>query len=276
MHLGSLYAAAASFLDARAHGGRWLVRIEDLDRPREAAGSAERILRTLQAFGMEWDGEAVRQRDRTELYAAALESLRARHLTFECSCSRSQLEDESRYPGTCRIHPPALGAPTATRLSVDRGSIVFSDRIQGTYRQDVAAAVGDVIIKRRDQVFAYLMAVVVDDAEQGVTHVVRGADLLDNTPRQIYLQERLGLPRPAYAHVPVLTEPDDGKLAKSRRSASVDSAAALPQLLSAFSMLGLRCPPALARATLAEAWEWAIGNWHIGRVPKRLNVRVTC
>jgi glutamyl-Q tRNA(Asp) synthetase len=275
LHLGSLYAAAASFLDARARGGRWLVRIEDLDRPREAAGSADRILRTLQAFGLEWDGEVVRQRDRTELYVAALEGLRARNLTFECSCSRSQLEDENRYPGNCRERPAAAGAPTAARLKVEGGSIVFSDRIQGTYRQDVAAAVGDVILKRRDQVFAYLLAVVVDDAEQGVTHIVRGADLLDNTPRQIYLQERLSLPRPEYAHVPVLTESDDSKLAKSRRSVSVDPAAALPQLLAVFSMLGLRVPPTLARGTLAEAWEWAIGNWDIKRVPKRLNVRVT-
>ncbi len=275
MHLGSLYAAAASYLDARAHGGRWLVRIEDLDRPREAAGSADRILHTLQAFGMEWDGEAVRQRARSELYAAALESLRARNLTFECSCSRSQLEDENRYPGTCRMRPAATGTQTAVRLSVDRGSIVFDDRIQGTYRQDVAAALGDVVLKRRDQIFAYLLAVVVDDAEQGVTHIVRGADLLDNTPRQIYLQERLGLPRPAYAHVPVLTEQNDSKLAKSRRSVSVDSAAAVPQLLSVFSMLGLKAPAALARASLAEVWDWGIGNWHVGRVPKRLNVRVT-
>ena len=275
MHLGSLYAAAASFLDARAHGGRWLVRIEDLDRPREVAGSADRILRALHAFGLEWDGEAVRQRDRTELYVAALQSLRTRSLTFECSCSRSQLEDENRYPGTCREHPATAGAPTAARLKIARGTIVFSDRIQGTYRQDVAAAVGDVILKRRDQVFAYLLAVVVDDAEQGVTHIVRGADLLDNTPRQIYLQERLSLPRPEYAHVPVLTESDDSKLAKSRRSVSVDPAAALPQLLAVFSMLGLRVPPPLARGTLAEAWEWAIGNWDIKRVPKRLNVRVT-
>ena len=275
MHLGSLYAAAASFLDARAHGGRWLVRIEDLDRPREVAGSADRILRSLQAFGLEWDGEAVRQRDRTELYVAALENLRARNLTFECSCSRSQLEDENRYPGTCRPRPAATGAPTATRLKIDRGAIVFSDRIQGTYRQDVAAAVGDVILKRRDQVIAYLLAVVVDDAEQGVTHIVRGADLLDNTPRQIYLQQCLNLPRPEYAHVPVLTESDDSKLAKSKRSVSVDPAAALPQLLSVFSMLGLECPATLTRGTLAEAWDWAIGNWHIERVPRRLNVRVT-
>jgi glutamyl-Q tRNA(Asp) synthetase len=229
----------------------------------------------LQAFGFQWDGEAVRQRDRTELYVAALESLRARDLTFECSCCRSQLEDENRYPGTCREHPAAARAPTATRLKVDRGSIVFSDRIQGIYRQDVAAAVGDVILKRRDQIFAYLLAAVVDDAEQGVTHIVRGADLLDNTPRQIYLQQRLSLSRPAYAHVPVLTESDDSKLAKSRRSVSVDPAAALPQLLSVFSMLGLGFPPTLARRTLAEAWDWAIGNWDIKRIPKRLNVRVT-
>jgi glutamyl-Q tRNA(Asp) synthetase len=275
LHLGSLYTAAASYLDARAHGGRWLVRIEDLDRPREVAGSADRILRTLQAFGLEWDGELVRQRDRTEHYVAAMENLRARNLTFECTCSRSQLEDENRYPGTCRTRPAATGAPTATRVRVDRGSVVFFDRVQGTYRQDVAAAVGDAILKRRDQVFAYLLAVVVDDAEQGVTHIVRGADLLDNTPRQIYLQERLSLPRPAYAHVPVLTEPDDSKLAKSRRSVNLDSATALPQLLSVFSMLGLEAPPTLARGTLAEAWDWAIGNWDIKRVPKRLNVRVT-
>jgi glutamyl-Q tRNA(Asp) synthetase len=253
----------ASFLDARAHGGRWLLRIEDLDRPREVEGSAAGILRTLAAFGFDWDGEVVRQRDRAELYAGALQALRLRDLTFECSCSRLQLEDESRYPGTCRIRPSVLGLSTATRLRVEHGSILFSDRIQGAYRQDVAATVGDVILKRRDQVVAYLLA------------VVRGADLLDNTPRQIYLQQRLGLPLPAYAHVPVLTEPDDSKLAKSRRSVRLDSGQALPQLLAIFSMLGLTPPVSLAAATLAEAWGWAIANWDIQQVPKRLNVRVT-
>jgi glutamyl-Q tRNA(Asp) synthetase len=273
--LGSLYTAVASYLDARAHGGRWLLRIEDLDRPREAAGSAAGILRTLQAFGFEWDGEIVRQRDRTEHYVGALQTLQVRNLTFECSCSRLQLEDESRYSGTCRAGPSALRVPTATRLRVEHGSILFSDRIQGTFRQDVAGAVGDIILKRRDQVFAYQLAVVVDDAAQGVTHVVRGADLLDNTPRQIYLQRLLGLPRPAYAHVPVLTESDDTKLAKSRRSVILDGGNALPQLLAVFSMLGLAQPDSLATASLAEAWSWAIGQWDVKRVPKRLNVRVT-
>jgi glutamyl-Q tRNA(Asp) synthetase len=275
LHLGSLYAAVASYLDARAHGGRWLLRIEDLDRPREVAGSTADILSTLRAFGFDWDGEIVRQRDRIELYADALQSLRVRELTFECSCSRLQLEDESRYPGTCRLRPSAFGLPTATRLRVEQGSILFSDRIQGAYRQDVAAAVGDVILKRRDHIFAYLLAVVVDDAAQGVTHVVRGADLLDNTPRQIYLQRLLGLPLPAYAHVPVLTEPDDTKLAKSRRSVRLDPDSALPQILAVFSMLGLRAPASLAAATLADAWEWGIGHWDASLVPKCLNVRVT-
>ena len=275
LHLGSLYTAVASYLDARSHKGRWLLRIEDVDQPREVAGSAAGILRTLEAFGFVWDGGIVRQRDRSELYAGALQSLRERNLTFECSCSRMQLEDESRYPGTCRARPSVSGVPTATRLRVEPGRILFSDRIQGTYRQDVAAAVGDVILKRRDQVFAYLLAVVVDDAAQGVTHIVRGADLLDNTPRQIYLQQLLGLPQPAYAHVPVLTEPDDAKLAKSRRSVRLDQGEVLPQLLAVFAMLGLEVPPALAGATVADAWEWATQRFDIEQVPKRLNVRVT-
>jgi glutamyl-Q tRNA(Asp) synthetase len=275
LHLGSLYTAVASFLDARAHGGRWLLRIEDLDQPREVAGAAAGMLRTLQAFGFDWDCEVIRQRDRIPLYVDALRNLQVRNLTFECSCSRLQLEDDNRYPGTCRMRPAAIGVPTATRLRVEPACITFADRIQGTYRQDVAAAVGDVILKRRDQVFAYLLAVVVDDAEQGVTHVVRGADLLDNTPRQVYLQRLLGLPLPAYAHVPVLTEPDDTKLAKSRRSVRLDGDSALPQLLEVFSMLGLPVPRSLAAATLAEAWEWATQHWDINQVPKRLNVRVT-
>src|SRR3984893_16185036 len=275
LHLGSLYTAVASFLDARAHGGRWLLRIEDLDPPREVAGSADGILRTLKAFGFEWDGEIVRQRDRTQLYVDALQTLQAGNLTFQCSCSRLQLEDESSYPGTCRVRPSNSRVPTATRLRVEQGTILFCDRIQGTYRQDVAGAVGDVILRRRDQIFAYLLAVVVDDAAQGVTHVVRGADLLDNTPRQIYLQRVLELPQPAYAHVPVLTEPDDTKLAKSRRSVRLAADSVLPQLMSVFSLLGLAPPEGLAGAGLAQVWNWAIGHWDVRHVPKRLNARIT-
>jgi glutamyl-Q tRNA(Asp) synthetase len=274
LHLGSLYTAAASFLDARAHTGRWLLRMDDLDKPREAFGSAAGILRTLEAFGFEWDGPVVTQHDRLDRYAAALAELQSRERTYACACSRSQLEDESRYPGTCRNRVIPAGASTSIRLRVDPGSIMFSDRIQGMYRQDVAASVGDFILKRRDQIFAYVLAVVVDDAAQGVTHIVRGADLLDNTPRQIVLQQLLGMVEPRYAHVPVLTEPDNGKLAKSKRSVRLSAQFPLPQLHHVFSLLGLQPPPA-PFSTLSEAWHWSIGQWTIKNVPKCLNLRVT-
>jgi glutamyl-Q tRNA(Asp) synthetase len=274
LHFGSLYTAVASFLDARAHGGRWLVRIEDLDRPREIAGSADGILRTLQQFGFEWDGAVTRQYERAQRYEDALRVLHAQQRIFACSCSRAQLEDELRYPGTCRTRQLEQGTPAAIRLRVEPGQVLFTDRIQGTYRQNVAEAVGDFTLKRRDQIYAYVLAVTVDDAEQGVTHIVRGADLLDNTPRQIYLQRLLGLPEPCYAHVPVLTEADGGKLAKSRRSVHVSTDSPLPQLCSVFSLLGLSPPQSLASATIAEAWRWAIAQWNLNQVPKRLDLRV--
>ena len=245
-----------------------------MDAPRAIAGATDRIIRTLERFGFEWDGQIIRQQDRTLDYRAALESLQARGLTFECTCSRSQLEDENRYPGTCRELGRAVAGDTATRLRARPGFIQFSDEIQGIYRQDVAQAVGDLVLKRRDQMFAYLLAVVVDDAAQGITHVVRGADLLDNTPRQIYLQRCLGLPTPRYTHVPVLTEPDGQKLAKSRRSVPADIIAPLPQLLSVFSLLGMMPPAELRFAHLAEAWTWAIAHWDKKAVPKRLNLRL--
>ncbi|HEX4243775.1 MAG TPA: tRNA glutamyl-Q(34) synthetase GluQRS [Steroidobacteraceae bacterium] len=273
LHLGSLYTAVASFLDARAHGGRWLLRMEDLDRAREAPGSADAILGTLERFGLEWDGPVVRQSVRGGLYARALDALRERGLTFQCSCSRAELAEEDRYPGTCRNAARAAG-PTASRLRVEPGSIAFHDRVQGDFAQDVAAAVGDVILRRRDQVAAYLLAVVVDDAEQGVTHVVRGADLLDNTPRQILLQRLLGAPTPVYAHVPALTEPDGAKLAKSRRSVSVDAAPVEARLLEVLSLLGLEPPAVLRGAGAREALRWAVSAWDLNGVPKRIKLRL--
>jgi glutamyl-Q tRNA(Asp) synthetase len=270
LHLGSLYTAAASFLDARANGGCWLVRVEDLDGPRVVPGSADGILRTLSRFGFEWDGDVVRQSDRSDRYAAALDDLRARGLTFQCSCSRLQLTEDERYPGHCRNGPLKPGTPCATRVRVDEAAIQFTDRIQGTFRQDVAAAVGDMLIRRRDQLFAYVLAVVVDDAAERVTHVVRGADLLDNTPRQIHLQRLLGLPAPDYAHVPLLMEPDGKKLAKSSRSVQLDGGTPLPLLIKVFDLLNLSPPPELNLATVPEAWSWATVKWNIDRVPRRL------
>jgi glutamyl-Q tRNA(Asp) synthetase len=270
LHLGSLYTAAASFLDARANGGRWLLRVEDLDGPRVVPGSADGILRTLSRFGFEWDGDVVRQSDCADRYAAALDDLRGRGLTFQCSCSRLQLAEDERYPGHCRNGPLKPGTPCATRVRVDQAAIQFSDRIQGTFRQDVAATVGDMLVRRRDQLFAYVLAVVVDDAAQRVTHVVRGADLLDNTPRQIHLQRLLGLPAPDYAHVPLLLEPDGRKLAKSSRSVQLDGGTPLPLLIKVFDLLNLSPPPELDLATVPEAWSWATARWNIDRPPKRL------
>jgi glutamyl-Q tRNA(Asp) synthetase len=275
LHLGSLYTAAASYLDAKSHGGQWLLRIEDLDRAREVPGSADRIVRTLERYGFAWDGRIERQSLCGERYERALEILRGRDLTFQCSCSRLQLEDESHYPGTCRTQPATAQVATSTRLRIEPGYVTFTDRILGRYRQEVAAVVGDAIIRRRDRVFAYLLAVVVDDAAQGVTHVVRGADLLDNTPRQIYLQRQLNLPLPVYAHVPALTEPDGTKLAKSSRSVAIEADSGLPLLLAVFSHLGLSPPASLTAASIAEAWRWAIAVWDLNRVPKRLNLPIS-
>jgi glutamyl-Q tRNA(Asp) synthetase len=269
LHLGSLYTAAASFLDARAHRGRWLVRMEDVDRPRVAAGSAERILATLEAFGFEWHGEVLKQSDRYDAYAAALDDLSRRGLTFPCSCSRQELADEPRYPGHCRDGPRQPSTDMAVRLRVDSGFVQFADCIQGVFRQDVALASGDLILKRRDGWFAYLLAVVVDDAYQGVTKIVRGADLLDHTAAQIYLQKQLGLRTPAYAHVPALVEPDGSKLSKSARSVALEPDAAILQLVYVFELLGLAPPPSLAGASLATAWDWGAEHWDLRRLARR-------
>jgi glutamyl-Q tRNA(Asp) synthetase len=268
MHLGSLYTAAASYLDARANGGRWLLRIEDLDRPRELPGSSAAILTTLEAFGFQWDGEILRQSQRESLYRAALEQLEQHGLLFDCSCSRQDLADEPRYPGTCRDRLPRAGSPTGRRLRVEPRQIDFIDHIQGPYRQDVAAACGDLLLRRRDSIYAYLLAVVVDDAATGVTRVLRGADLLDNTPRQIYVQQALGLPTPQYAHVPLICEPNGSKLAKSRRSLRLEPEAPLEQLRLVFDLLGLDPPDDLSHAGIDAAWRWATARWELGCVPR--------
>ncbi len=247
------------------------MRIEDLDAPRVLPGSADGILGTLEAFGFEWDGSVEYQAAHLDRYAAALESLRALGLTFECSCSRSQLADEARYPGLCREGVRSPGSPTATRLRVDSALVEFTDRIQGRFRQDVAAAVGDIALRRRDGLFAYVLAVVVDDAAQGVTQVVRGADLLDNTPRQLHLQRLLGIRSPDYAHVPVLTEPDGRKLAKSARSVRLRGDIAAQQVSAILELLNLSPPPELAAGPVRDVWCWAMAHWQIHRVPRRLS-----
>lgn len=262
LHLGSLVAALGSYLDARAHGGRWQVRMEDLDTPRVIPGCAAQMLRTLENFALAWDGPVEYQSQHAEAYQDALQRLQAQGATFECSCTRAERQGEGGYPGTCRAGPTRPG-PTATRLRVGSGTLSFEDRIQGHCRFELAER-GDVILRRRDGVIAYQLAVVVDDARQGITDIVRGADLLDSTPWQIALQEALGLPPVRYAHLPVVTEPTGLKLAKSRRSVALDPRLAGPQLYQALGLLRQSPPAELKAAPAAELIGWAIGHWDIG------------
>jgi glutamyl-Q tRNA(Asp) synthetase len=261
LHLGSLLAAVGSFLDARARGGRWLVRMEDLDRARVVPGSADEILRTLETFGLLWDGEVEYQSRRTHLYSEALQSLRAAARTFECSCSRRELAtEESGYPGTCREGPRRSG-DTATRFRVDETqTIIFDDRFQGPITLPMGE-LGDVIVRRRDGAFAYQLAVVVDDGLQGITDVVRGSDLLESTGWQIALQRALGLRTPRYAHLPLLLERTGEKLAKSRRSTPLEPARAGETLLRVLGLLGLQSAAELGGARPEAILGWAAGCW---------------
>ena len=261
LHLGSLVAALGSFLDARAHGGRWLLRMEDLDRERVIGGCDTEMLRTLEAFGLHWDGPIEYQSADTAAYASALQRLKALGLTFECSCSRRDLAEAGGYPGTCRAGARTAG-PTATRFRVSEGTLSFADRVQGACAFDLAER-GDVIIRRRDGAFAYQLAVVVDDARQGVTDVVRGADLLDSTAWQISLQRALALPTPRYAHLPLITEPGGAKLAKSRRSVALEPERAGPQLWQGLALLRQDPPAELKFKPPAQILSWGIEHWSL-------------
>ncbi len=267
LHFGSLVAAVASYLDARHAGGEWLVRIEDLDRPREVPGSADSILQTLDAFGFEWTGSIVRQSERDEAYSAALEKLRSSGRIYRCSCSRKDiaaqgpLGEESRYPGSCRSGPLLPDAQCAVRFRVDPGEVAFTDLIQGPVAIDVAADTGDFVLKRRDGLFAYQLAVVVDDAMQGITHVVRGADLLTSTPRQLLLQQSLGLRAPTYAHAPLVTDAHGVKLSKSAGAGAVDIDRPVGELWRTLHVLRQCPPPELRSNTLDTLWKWAVHHW---------------
>lgn len=274
LHFGSLVAAVGSFLDARHRGWDWLVRMEDLDRTREVPGAADGILRTLEAFALTWDGPVVYQSTRTDAYAQALEHLRALGLVYPCACSRKEIAaaglagpEGPIYPGTCRAGLAPGRRGRSLRLRVPPGEVAFVDRVQGLIAQDVARTVGDYVIRRADGVHAYQLAVVLDDAWQGVTDVVRGADLTASTPRQILLQQALGLPTPAYAHLPLVLDRLGRKLSKSEAAAPVDPTDPIPAALRALRHLGQDLPPETP-GTAAELWSWAIPRWDLGRVPR--------
>ena len=266
LHMGSLLAALASFLDARANGGRWLVRMEDLDPPREQPGAAQAILDSLRAHGLHWDGEVMWQSQRGVAYDDALEQLLASGKAYYCSCSRSDLAlYRGIYPGSCRGCRERPQPPSAIRLQVAPERIEFVDGLQGRCGQQLESKVGDFVLKRKDGLYAYQLAVVVDDAEQGVTHVVRGSDLLDSTPRQIWLQRCLGLPTPHYIHIPVLVNRQGQKLSKQTFAPAIDRDRAIANLLVALSYL--RQPAPTDTTSVDTVLQQAIVNWSLQLIP---------
>ncbi|MDE2234154.1 MAG: tRNA glutamyl-Q(34) synthetase GluQRS [Gammaproteobacteria bacterium] len=269
LHIGSLVAAVGSFLDARANNGEWLVRIEDLDSPRQEPGADSLILKTLEDCGLYWDGQVMYQRTRRSDYHAAASLLMERNQAYPCTCSRREIADSGilglegpRYPGICRPGVRNNTRKPAIRLRVPEGcSIVFTDRLQGRISQHLDAQVGDFIIYRADGHAAYQLAVVLDDAYQGITHVVRGADLLISTPRQLYLQQLLGLLQPIYMHLPVALDAHGEKISKQTGASPVDTKAPGRELYRALRFLGQLPPPQLHAAPPAELLAWAVSHW---------------
>ena len=276
LHFGSLVAAVASYLDARVAGGQWLVRIEDLDPPREHPGAADDILSTLERLGLHWDGPVLRQSARSDAYAEALQRLHGDARLRECACARAALaalpQNARRPPGDDLFHPaaclpdtPADASHPALRLRVPDRDVEFTDRSQGVVCVNVARTVGDFVLRRKDGLHAYQLAVVVDDEEQAITDVVRGGDLLPSTPRQILLQEALGMRGLRYMHVPLAVDGGGLKLSKSSDAPRLAAARSATQLVAALEFLGQDPPQALAGAAAGEVLQWAVSNWHPAR-----------
>lgn len=271
LHLGTLTAAVASFLHARQMDGSWLVRIEDIDPPREVPGSATSILKSLEAMDLEWDGEVLFQSARIDEYRTRALELVASGQAYYCSCSRQEiraLTGGSRYPGTCRNRRLTAG-DTAIRLRTDVGAVEFVDRLQGAIQRDVESADGDFVIVRRDSLPAYHLAVVMDDAAQRITDIVRGADLLDSTPLHILLQRRLAVPTPTYWHLPLITDASGEKLSKRAGAPPVDTKNASQTAAAVLGLFGLTLPADLKGARPKTLWQWAEQNWRIDRLIER-------
>jgi glutamyl-Q tRNA(Asp) synthetase len=282
LHLGSLVAAVGSYAMARRAGGRWLLRIEDLDRPRVVPGVVDDMLRTLEGLGFHWDGEVVYQSRRLEAYHAALDKLIELGFAYPCGCSRAEIaliasaphgEEGLAYPGICREGLSPGKTKRAVRVKVSDEVILFEDCVMGRYSQALSASCGDFVVQRADGPFAYHLAVVVDDAAAGVNQVVRGADLLFSTPRQIYLQKILGFPTPAYCHLPLVANPDGSKLSKRDSavslSAGLDLAAEGGMLVfAALEFLGQSPPDNLRRAPGGELLAWAVAAFEPGLIPR--------
>lgn len=274
LHFGSLVAAVASYCEAKTHHGKWLLRMEDLDKPREVKGAANTILKQLVAFGFEWDDAIVYQSQRSELYAEALALLKNQQLVYPCTCTRKEIADSSThigiegavYPGTCLSHALKENTAMAWRMKTPNQALCFNDAVQGKVCQNLHQDIGDFILKRADGLFAYQLAVVVDDAAQGITHIVRGADLLDSTPRQIYLQQMLHYQTPHYAHLPVACNAAGEKLSKQTLAAPINTENAAYHLFQSLQFLGQSPPSSLQFETHQNIWQWAISHWQLAKV----------
>lgn len=265
LHFGSLISALGSYLEAKSNGGRWLLRIEDIDPPREVAGSAERIIYDLQKLGMRPDGPVLFQSSRTAAYQLAVNRLMDAGMAYACGCSRKDLPASGVYPGTCRNGIPGGRPERAIRFRVPEGICAFTDRIQGRIRESLAETCGDFVIRRADGLFAYQLAVVVDDHHQGVTQVVRGADLLDSTNRQICLQIALGFETPEYMHLPVVLSDDGKKLSKCTQADPVKQQEPADLLRLALEFLGQHPPRGLGLEPLLD---WSLNNWDSDLIPR--------
>jgi len=281
LHFGSLAAAVASYLDARQARGHWHLRMEDLDPPRVQPGAERSILSGLEIFGLHWDGPVVRQSQRTEAYRAALDRLNTDGWLYPCGCSRREIEElahagpaGSVYPGTCRIGLEPGRVARALRLNTEGALIEFADRRFGLMQVQLEREIGDFVVMRADGYFAYHLAVVVDDAELGVTDVVRGADLLDCTAQQIYLQGRLGLATPRYLHVPCAVNADGQKLSKQNHAPALQTGNPVPQLLSVLAFLNQRLPGREDLGSLSDFWAYAIATWSPERLPATRELRL--
>jgi len=276
LHLGSLYTALASYLDARAHHGQWLLRIDDLDTPRNAPGATDLILKTLEAFGLEWDGEVAYQSQHQAQYNEALADLRQRGLVYPCTCSRALLTTLASsvgiYPGTCRDKAINENNPHALRIKSEPGAVCFQDQLQGLICQEMAEQHGDFIVKRKDHIVAYQFAVVIDDHLQRINHVVRGIDLLDSTPKQRYLQQQLGLASPNYMHVPILVDQQGYKLSKQTRAQAVATQQPERVIFELLKWLNQAPPQELSTASTTELLSWGQQHWQAERLKNQRQI----
>lgn len=273
LHFGSVVAAVASYLQAKSQNGQWLVRIDDIDPPREQSGACDSILKTLELLGLHWDGEVLFQRHRQDAYQEALDLLSSKKLIYRCNCSRKQLRGNV-YPGTCRLKEHSSEQQHALRIITNQTPVNFNDGIQGHVQQNLENDVGDFIVRRADDLIAYHIAVVVDDAWQGITEIVRGADLLDVTSRQIYLQRILNVPTPAYAHIPAAVDADGKKLSKQHHARPVNDDQPETTLFLALEFLGQQPDEVLLQGNVEEIIQWGVKNWSMKNVPEKATIEI--